>query len=1122
MNNIQITYHTLLRRLHSVRIKEKLFSLFQGILNFITACLMILAISLSFISLIHLNVRERITFDSILLIFILIALIKFLFYPLFQLIVKKDSPSYNLIAQRVGNKFPSIKDRLINAIQLYDFYKQNKEGYSLELVDRALTDIDSVSKDRNFISILDTTSIKKAARLLVGSIAVFVLISTLFSTKFYNSANQLLHPFTSFEKVIEFKLTLSPGNIEIIKDEAVQIKIIGEGKIPEQIILHLNNSFNGHETEYILHQKQENYFEYTIESIKDSTEYYVSTDEYISEKYLISVIELPMVRNLQLKINYPDYSRIESRFLDENVGDITALKGSVANININANKKLKEAKVILKNQKERDLNVLGNSANGKIKILTDDEYYIALKDQSDHNNMDPIEYRINIIEDAYPAVKITVPGKDVDITEEMLLMLSIEAEDDFGFSLLQLAYRIFKPQFNLDTTYHYIPLKLDNYQTQKIRLNHNWDLTNLNLLPEDVVTYYVEAFDNDNVSGPKSAKSLTYSIRFPSINEIFTDVQQEHEQAYETFEDMYEQSKELKEKLSELVQEMKKDPNLNWEEKQQLEDVVKTQQQMQQALEEVEQKLDEMIEQMEKNDLTSVETLKKYFELQQLMQEIVTEDLKEAIKDLNKAMESINPEELKKAVEKLDINQEEFLKSIEKTLSILKRLQIEQRLDEVTKKAEQLLKEQTELLEKADQASKEDKNKLAKEQKDIQKDTEELKKQIEDLKEKMSEFSEMPTSQIESSIDMMNRERLTENMNQASQNFQSGNMSKGQQQGQMAQNSLSELSDMLKNAKQQLMQSQKQQVMNELKRISNDLMRLSMAQENVIKSGKGLSRNSPQLENMADRQQDLISGLERVAERANALSNKTFFMTPQISRAINQSLSQMQQSIQKIEARNNSQASRKQGQAMASLNEGIKQVQQSMKQLSSSQSASGLQEMLDQLAQMSAKQQGLNQQTMQLGMGQKLTMAQQAAMARMAAEQAALKKSMEQLQKEFGNRSEILGRLDNIAREMDDVVKDLNSKNVSRKTINKQRKILSRLLDAQKSIQRREYSRKRKAETGKNYTAKNPGQLPVDLGEKDRELRQDLLKALKEGYTKDYQELIKKYFEALVNESENN
>ncbi|MFQ5631862.1 MAG: hypothetical protein ACE5I1_24075, partial [bacterium] len=55
-------------------------------------------------------------------------------------------------------------------------------------------------------------------------------------------------------------------------------------------------------------------------------------------------------------------------------------------------------------------------------------------------------------------------------------------------------------------------------------------------------------------------------------------------------------------------------------------------------------------------------------------------------------------------------------------------------------------------------------------------------------------------------------------------------------------------------------------------------------------------------------------------------------------------------------------------------------------------------------------------------------------------------------------------------------------------------------------------------ETGKQYTAIDPGFLPSDLGEAQTKIQQDLLKALRENYSKDYKILIQKYFEALANE----
>ena len=123
---------------------------------------------------------------------------------------------------------------------------------------------------------------------------------------------------------------------------------------------------------------------------------------------------------------------------------------------------------------------------------------------------------------------------------------------------------------------------------------------------------------------------------------------------------------------------------------------------------------------------------------------------------------------------------------------------------------------------------------------------------------------------------------------------------------------------------------------------------------------------------------------------------------------------------------------------------------------------------------------------------------------------------MEQLAQEAADASEIMGSLDKIAEDMKEVEKDLGAQNISRETIQRQNQILSRMLDYQKSMREREYSNKRKAETGKEYITLSPGDLPEDLGERSSRLLQDLLRAQKEGYSRDYLELIKNYFEAVT------
>ena len=109
----------------------------------------------------------------------------------------------------------------------------------------------------------------------------------------------------------------------------------------------------------------------------------------------------------------------------------------------------------------------------------------------------------------------------------------------------------------------------------------------------------------------------------------------------------------------------------------------------------------------------------------------------------------------------------------------------------------------------------------------------------------------------------------------------------------------------------------------------------------------------------------------------------------------------------------------------------------------------------------------------------------------------------------------MLGDLNRVAQDMREVQTDLVQGNVNPETLRKQERILSRLLDSQRSTRERDYEKTRRAESGKDVTRPSPAQVDVASQEGRNRLRQDLLRAMEEGYAQDYMELIKKYFEAL-------
>ena len=98
---------------------------------------------------------------------------------------------------------------------------------------------------------------------------------------------------------------------------------------------------------------------------------------------------------------------------------------------------------------------------------------------------------------------------------------------------------------------------------------------------------------------------------------------------------------------------------------------------------------------------------------------------------------------------------------------------------------------------------------------------------------------------------------------------------------------------------------------------------------------------------------------------------------------------------------------------------------------------------------------------------------------------------------------------------MEEVIQDFKRKKIDRQTMEKQERILSRMLDAQKSLSQRDYSEKRKSIGGATFTFDGPAGLPADLGEREILLIEAMEEALQEGHSREYQAIIKTYFREL-------
>lgn len=175
-----------------------------------------------------------------------------------------------------------------------------------------------------------------------------------------------------------------------------------------------------------------------------------------------------------------------------------------------------------------------------------------------------------------------------------------------------------------------------------------------------------------------------------------------------------------------------------------------------------------------------------------------------------------------------------------------------------------------------------------------------------------------------------------------------------------------------------------------------------------------------------------------------------------------------------------------------------------------------MEEMMQQMQQMAGDQQQLNNQIQQMlndMAGQRLTQDMQERMRSMAGRQDEMRRQLKEMSRNPELRGKALGDLDKIAQQMEETVRELERRRASRRTVERQQEILTRLLEATRSMQERGKEDRRESRTGEDAPRSSPAALPPN--ERLDALRRDLIRALEAGYSPDYEELIKRYFEEL-------
>ncbi len=1113
--------NNIISKLDRVIKKENRFKISTGIFYTLSAFIASFTIFSLFETLFNFNSTTRTVLFFVICFSVIGTFTFLLVIPFFQFQFQLKNEKFFKAAREVGNYFPQIGDKLLNVLQLVNSSDSNNI-YSSDLIHAALNETEKNFKDIDFEQSIENYSFRKSLSFFSASLIISFLFF-FFTPGLIEAGKRIIQFSKDFEPPARFYFEVTPGDAKITKGDnfSLKVKVIGESF--RKINLHFGEEGIEVYDDQELHADSSGIFNFNFISPLRSFYYFVSADEVKSKKFFVEVVNRPIIKNLSLKITPPAYSKLPIQLTEDN-GDISTLFGSSVELQLSASKNLSKAKLVFGDTTQIGLSIDKNRASLKFKPTRNNTYKIFIYDEDGNENLNPVEYQIRLTMDNPPSILLLKPTRTVNLSDDMRLSTLVKIKDDFGFSRLTLNYRLSysryqKPQDEFEK------MDIPFSPTAESDVAFIWNLTPLNLVTDDAVAYYFEVFDNDNVSGPKSARTEIMTVRVPSLEEILAESNRTQNNAITEMQQTLKESEELKKDIEELDRDLKSArEKLTWEEQKKVEEILRKQDNLQKRVENIQEQLNNLQEKLNENKLLSPETLQKYMELQELFNQLSSEEMKAAMQKLNEALKNISKQMLQEALKNFQFNEEMFRASLERTIELLKRVQIEQKVDEISKRIEEMMKQQDELSNKLQNTNPDDQKSLqnlSEQQKQLSKELDDLQKQLEELEKKMSEFpKEMPDEDLRKMMDEFANENPSQCSNQASKEMKEGQLSKAGKNQQNVKNSLSKIQKGMSQLKQQMMQNQMMMALNQMRKIVNELLELSKKQESIKNKTQNIDPNSQKLNEMAQNQSDLRDDLGKIINQLIELSNKTFAVTPEMGKAVGKANAEMAQALGNFKNRNNFGALQNQINSMAALNEAASLIQEMMQNMMQGGQGGGMMSFMQRLQQMSQQQLNLNNLTQMLGQG-KLTMEQLSQLQRLAAEQEMVRKSLEELNREIresGQGSRMLGDLDDAIKKMEEVIREMKQNNINDDVVQKQEKILTRLLDAQRSINERDYEKRRESRPGEDLPKRQPTEIDLSTQEGRDKLREDLLRALEEGYAKDYEVLIRKYFEALQKE----
>ncbi len=732
---------------------------------------------------------------------------------------------------------------------------------------------------------------------------------------------------------------------------------------------------------------------------------------------------------------------------------------------------------------EQTLEVNGGTFSGAFVPRASGEYRLVLASANGAALAgDTVRLPVRVVADSVPAVEIPVPGADTLAPLSLKVALVVDARDDYGITSVAVVSRRISRLGTVDSARR-DTLAVPRERPDRAILTHILDLNRRGLLPGDTVRYHAVA--TDNTPQRQAGRSREFVLRLPTMSEVRAAERVASEDVSSQLDSITASSRRLERLTEDLARERPRagstgdrgEEALSFERSKRAEAVAKGQQELFRQAEELKQSLEALRQSAEAAGIGDSAWQRQLQEIREQLERALSPELRERLAALQRALQNLDAEQAKEALERLAEAQREMRETLERSRELFKRAAMEGHLANLTQETRELSREQRQWNEQVRAA---DSSRAAAAERELAARTDSLSKGLERLGKQME--GEAAQEQIESAAQQA--QQATGEMSQAARSAQQGRRDPAKEQGERAAKLLEPVGDQLQRQREQMQQQWREEVVEAIDQALAETGRLAerqLAVQDALRSGAEAGAQ------LRAEQGAIEEGVQRLLEQVRKTAGKNALVPAQIGGALGGAQLQMQKTREAIASAvpNVREGVEQAGGAVDALNVAAHQLLRARGDVSGASSGSGLAEAIERMAELAKQQGGLGQQA--AGM---LPMAGSAGiqqeLRRIANQQRALAEELQRMQGQ-GN----MPGAGELAEEANELARRLDAGRLDRQVVERQERLFRRMLDAGRTLQGKEEDdqKERQSTTAADDSVRLPPALRARLTDDAGRLR---------------------------------